>query len=541
MCYDTIILTKEKGIAIIQLNRPAKLNALNQTLLSELNQVLDNLNNDRDVKVVILYGDHKIFGAGADLKMIATMAPTAVEAHFFFGREAAPVYQKLAGMGKPVIAAISGLALGGVFELALACDIRIASDTATFGLPEVNVGLLPGGGGTQRLPRIIGLTKAKELLFTGETIDAQEAYRLGLLNKVVAPESLLEEAKTMAAKLAIKPAFYAGGMLPVRLLGNTEPIKEAYIHFPTVFCHYARSLMELGLRGDYRLLDGVVSVNMCDTVVHISNGMQTVLNLPNFYFVNRPHDAGIPSAYAFFRQELTKFKEFLEELSGQNITTESLLKAIRLYNQTRNLLQKLNELRGQRDIPLLSGAVVNNIIYVSQVLPPEVNLQLLTSLVEASATQQKPQREKGPRIHVSGSILQDLSFCRMIEECGGMVVSDDLCSGTRFFRNQVSEQGDPLEALTEYYLAQMTCPVMHSKGCEEQKFTDILQMVQENRADGVVFCLQKYCDMHQFESPYLESRLKKAGIPVLCLEVDQGISPEQTRIRLQAFFEMLQS
>lgn len=207
MCYDTIILTKEKGIAIIQLNRPAKLNALNQTLLSELNQVLDNLNNDRDVKVVILYGDHKIFGAGADLKMIATMAPTAVEAHFFFGREAAPVYQKLAGMGKPVIAAISGLALGGVFELALACDIRIASDTATFGLPEVNVGLLPGGGGTQRLPRIIGLTRAKELLFTGETIDAQEAYRLGLLNKVVAPESLLEEAKTMAAKLAKKPAF----------------------------------------------------------------------------------------------------------------------------------------------------------------------------------------------------------------------------------------------------------------------------------------------------------------------------------------------
>lgn len=207
MSYETIILTKDNGIATIQLNRPAKLNALNQTLLSELNLVLDSLHNDREVKVVILCGNDKIFGAGADLTMISTMAPSAVEAHYFFGKDAAAVYNKLAGMSKPVIAAISGLALGGVFELALACDLRIASTKAVFGLPEVNVGLLPGGGGTQRLPRLIGLTKAKELLYCGETIDAQEAYRIGLVNKVAAPESLLDAAQTMAAKLAAKPAF----------------------------------------------------------------------------------------------------------------------------------------------------------------------------------------------------------------------------------------------------------------------------------------------------------------------------------------------
>ncbi|KJS15743.1 MAG: hypothetical protein VR69_12045 [Peptococcaceae bacterium BRH_c4b] len=207
MPYKTIILSKENGIATIQLDRPTKLNALNKQLFIELARALDDLSADRETKVVILYGNDKIFGAGADLRMISSSASTAVEAHYFFEQEATPVYHKLAKIGKPVIAAISGLAFGGVFELALACDLRIASETATFGLPEISLGLLPGGGGTQRLPRIVGLTKAKEMLFTGDTIDANEAYRIGLVNKVVAPDMLLEEARYMAEKLVRKSSF----------------------------------------------------------------------------------------------------------------------------------------------------------------------------------------------------------------------------------------------------------------------------------------------------------------------------------------------
>jgi len=207
LTYKTINFSKESGIGIIQLNRPTKLNSLNKQLFSELNQALDDLSLDRETKVVILYGNDKMFGAGADLKMIASSAPNVVEAHYFFSQEATPVYHKLAKIGKPTIAAISGMAFGGVFELALACDLRIASETASFCFPEINLGLLPGGGGTQRLPRIIGLTKAKEMLFTGDTIDAHEAYRIGLVNKVVAPEMLLEQAKYMANKLTQKPSF----------------------------------------------------------------------------------------------------------------------------------------------------------------------------------------------------------------------------------------------------------------------------------------------------------------------------------------------
>lgn len=207
MSDNNIIISREKEVGLIQLNRASKMNALNETLLEELGWALDELEGDRWTKVVVLYGNDRLFGAGADLTMLTDLCTSSVDAHFFFGRVFAPVYARLAEMGKPVIAAVSGYALGGVFELALACDLRIASETAVFGLPEVNLGLLPGAGGTQRLPRLIGLTKAKEMLYTGEPIDAQEAYRIGLVNKVVPADKLLEEAMSLAKKLSEKPAF----------------------------------------------------------------------------------------------------------------------------------------------------------------------------------------------------------------------------------------------------------------------------------------------------------------------------------------------
>ncbi|MBE0616683.1 MAG: enoyl-CoA hydratase/isomerase family protein, partial [Proteobacteria bacterium] len=167
---------------------------------------LTDIEYDDHVGAVIITGSDKAFGAGADLKMISDLDGT-VAAHRFFGRLGGEPYRRLASMGKPTIAAVAGLALGGACEVALACDLRIAADNASFGLPEVKLGLLPGGGGTQRLPRLVGVTKAKELLFTGDPIDAQEAYRIGLVNKVVPLERLLEEAQAMAARIASRPAF----------------------------------------------------------------------------------------------------------------------------------------------------------------------------------------------------------------------------------------------------------------------------------------------------------------------------------------------
>ncbi|MCK4795674.1 MAG: enoyl-CoA hydratase/isomerase family protein [Desulfobacteraceae bacterium] len=200
---NTLNYEKNEGIGIITLNRPESMNAISSEFIGELDQILDEIANDDEVSVVIITGGKKFFAAGADIKEVIGLK-TPIEAHRFVA-SAQSVFNKIESLEKPVIAAVSGLALGGGCELTLACDIRISADNAIFGQPEIKIGVIPGGGGTQRLPRLIGLGMAKELLYTGEPIDAQEAYRIGLVNKVVPVDSLIEEAKKMAAKIVRQP------------------------------------------------------------------------------------------------------------------------------------------------------------------------------------------------------------------------------------------------------------------------------------------------------------------------------------------------
>ncbi|MBI5014968.1 MAG: enoyl-CoA hydratase/isomerase family protein [Deltaproteobacteria bacterium] len=206
MEFETIIYGKDGGVATVTFNRPAQLNALNIRMIEELVAAFSDVAADDRVRVLVVTGNEKAFGAGADLKMIHGLATTASAHAFFTGLQGEP-YRRLSGVGKPTIAAVAGIALGGMCELALACDLRIAAENATFGLPEIKLGLLPGGGGTQRLPRLVGATKAKEMLLTGDSIDAQEAYRIGLVNKVVPLEKLMEETNSLAQKLAARPPF----------------------------------------------------------------------------------------------------------------------------------------------------------------------------------------------------------------------------------------------------------------------------------------------------------------------------------------------
>lgn len=203
MSYQVIQLTKENGVATITLNRPP-MNPLNTKIFRELDKAVDELQADDSVKAIILTGaGDKAFAAGADLAEMVNLTP--VEAYDFC-QCSRIAFEKLENLGKPVIAAINGLALGGGTELALCCDFRIAADNAKFGQPEINLGIIPGGGATQRLPRLIGATKAKELIFLGDIFDAATAEKLGLVNKVVPTDALLEEAQKLAKKLASKPA-----------------------------------------------------------------------------------------------------------------------------------------------------------------------------------------------------------------------------------------------------------------------------------------------------------------------------------------------
>ena len=199
MELNNVILEKEDHLAIITINRPKALNALNSETLNDINSVLDDLEKDNNIYAVILTGaGEKSFVAGAD---IAEMKDLNEEEGRKFGELGNKVFRRLETLDKPVIAAVNGFALGGGCEISMACDIRIASETALFGQPEAGLGITPGFGGTQRLARIVGIGRAKELIYSAQNIKADEAYRIGLVNKVVPLEELMPTAKKLASKI----------------------------------------------------------------------------------------------------------------------------------------------------------------------------------------------------------------------------------------------------------------------------------------------------------------------------------------------------
>ena len=198
--YQYLTLERDGAVCVLTLSRPEKLNALNHALLTELDDAVTALQADRSLRVVIVTGaGEKAFVAGADIGELAVLDTRGAEAASAFGSR---VFRKLETGPQTVIAAVNGFALGGGCELALACHIRLAAENAKFGLPEVGLGIIPGYGGTQRLPRLVGLGVASEMIATGRMVDAQEALRIGLVNRVVPLAQLRDDAKGMAALIA---------------------------------------------------------------------------------------------------------------------------------------------------------------------------------------------------------------------------------------------------------------------------------------------------------------------------------------------------
>ena len=202
MVYENLLLEKEGALAILYVNRPKALNALNKDTLLEMKDAITSIKNDPEVDVLIVTGaGGKSFVAGADIAFMQSL--TAVEAREF-GALGQEVFRMIEAMEKPSIAAVNGFALGGGCELAMCCDFRIASSKAKFGQPEVGLGITPGFGGTQRLPRLVGSGMARQMLYTADVIDASEALRIGLVNNVVAPEELMDVVKGIAGRIISK-------------------------------------------------------------------------------------------------------------------------------------------------------------------------------------------------------------------------------------------------------------------------------------------------------------------------------------------------
>ena len=198
MAYENLLLDVRDRIATLTINRPDKLNALNDATISEIGASVDELMRNREVGGVVLTGAGRAFVAGADIAVLAAQGPVDARERARQGQE---VFRRIEMAPKPVIAAVNGFALGGGCELAMACHVRVASEAAQFGQPEVKLGITPGFGGTQRLPRLVGRGRALQLLLTGERIDAREAFRIGLVNAVVPAADLLDAAYTMMRQM----------------------------------------------------------------------------------------------------------------------------------------------------------------------------------------------------------------------------------------------------------------------------------------------------------------------------------------------------
>ncbi len=195
-----VLCNTEDGVCIVTINNPGSLNALNTAIIDELELLMESISSDDTISVVIITGAGRSFVAGADIEEMARM--NSIEGREF-GRKGAMLFRQIETLPKPVIAAVNGFALGGGCELALACDIRVASEKAKFGQPEVTLGITPGFSGCVRLPRTVGIGMAKEMIYTGRVIDANEALRVGLVNSVTTPELLMESAIGIAKKIAM--------------------------------------------------------------------------------------------------------------------------------------------------------------------------------------------------------------------------------------------------------------------------------------------------------------------------------------------------
>lgn len=207
MAYENVLLTKEGKIGVLTINRPDVLNSLNSNLLDELNDAIDSIKKDDDIYVLIITGAGKAFIAGADIGEMKNFNSDEART---FAEKGINLFRKIELLKIPTIAAVNGFALGGGCELCLSCDIRVASEKAKFGQPEVGLGIIPGFGGTQRLSRLVGSSMAKELIFTGDVIDTKKAEKIGLVNKVVPHDYLMSEAFNISSKIVTK------GQLSVR-------------------------------------------------------------------------------------------------------------------------------------------------------------------------------------------------------------------------------------------------------------------------------------------------------------------------------------
>jgi len=334
--------------------------------------------------------------------------------------------------------------------------------------------------------------------------------------------------------------IHAAGALPVRITGYSQEMEledgNAYLYINN--CSFSRSCLQMGLRGEYDYLDGVVGGSTCDGArrlfdlwhYYIKAPFHHVLTVPRKY-TQRAHD--------LYYSQVMEFKQRLEEFLGLQITDEALCQSIRVYNESRALLKSLYDLRKLSN-PLITGAETMEVLNASFRMPKELFNEYLRKLLNELSTSGNTHKSRA-RLMLVGSVMNNPEFVESIEELGGLVVTDELCSSTRYWSDPVVLDGckDPLQAISRRYLNNFPCARMFPS---DERFNRILELARDFRVDGVISQIIRYCVPYAHDLPLLTDRLKAQGIPTLALDVEYGTSGSgQIRTRVQAFLEMLEA
>jgi len=334
--------------------------------------------------------------------------------------------------------------------------------------------------------------------------------------------------------------MHAADILPIRITGYSQETEldegNAYLYVNN--CSFSRSCLQLGLKGEYGFLDGVVGGSTCDGARRLFDLWRNYIGTPFHHVLTVPRKY-TEKAHALYYHEVAQFKKHLEDFLGFEITDEALHKSIELYNESRKLLRELSDFR-KLDSPPITGAETMEVLNASFHMPKEIFNQWLKSLLEEISASGNSHTGRA-RIMLIGSVLTNPEFIKSIEKQGGLVVTDELCTSTRYWGDPVLLEGakSPLEAISRRYLNNFPCARMFPS---DERFNRIIDFALDFKVDGVISQIIRYCVPYCHDLPLLTKRLKAQGIPTLALDVEYGTPGSgQIQTRVQAFLEMLEA
>lgn len=326
--------------------------------------------------------------------------------------------------------------------------------------------------------------------------------------------------------------IYAAELLPVEIIGKYETLSKADVYLPSFSCSFMRGFLEKLLEKEYDYLDLVALPSLCDSIWGFYSIWQELSLNPRVYLLHYPSQRS-RQALDYFVDVVERFKSFIESFSGKDLSDDDLKTAIEVYEQNRKLLKSLYELR-KKESPPISGLEALQVVLSSMTTPKHVHNQLLEKLLrEVENRQEYPKGDV--RLLISGHILEDPDIPRVIEDSGGLVVSDDLDTGSRYFWSLMDGAAKPVEAIGKRYFG---LPSPYGSSFED-RIRYLKAMVKEFRADGIVFPTRKFCDPYLFDYAVLGRAMKENGVPSMLLEYEYPLAKASLKTRVEAFVEML--